>query len=93
MSELERVLDTRPRSSDRGIFFGAPNMTIPNRRMRTRMSGGVGAEQRSPTAGPYPDWVCGSLDGSGRGGCAPGYEAADGDRDEPLRRASLVIRV
>ena len=27
-----------------------------NRRMRTRMSGGVGGERRSPTAAPYPDY-------------------------------------
>ena len=35
---------------------GSPrDLNRPNRRMRTRMSGGVGGERRSPTAAPYPD--------------------------------------
>ena len=33
----------------------SPALNQPNRRMRTRMSGGVGGERRSPTAAPYPD--------------------------------------
>jgi hypothetical protein len=32
-----------------------PDLNRPNRRMRTRMSGGVGGERRRSVAAPYPD--------------------------------------
>jgi hypothetical protein len=37
----------------RSAFSGSRN--FPNRRIRTRTSGGVGGDQRGSPAGPYPD--------------------------------------
>ena len=33
------------------------HLNSPNRRMRTRMSGGVGGEEPGSPALPYPDWL------------------------------------
>ena len=52
-----RKRETRAQARDRAGASDAPlrDLNRTNRRMRTRMSGGVGGERRSPTAAPYPD--------------------------------------
>jgi hypothetical protein len=53
-----RKKETKTRARNEAEASDSPprDLNRTNRRMRTRMSGGVGGERRPPAAAPYPDY-------------------------------------